>query len=155
MINLTINKKKYILDVDPSMPLLWVIRDVIGLTGTKFGCGIAQCGACKIHLNGKAVPSCVTTASSAQGKEITTIEGLNDIIGQRLQQAWLQAEVPQCGYCQSGQLMAAASLLGQEPNPNDAEINIAMSGNICRCGTYQRIRQAIHLAASFKVENAK
>jgi isoquinoline 1-oxidoreductase alpha subunit len=150
MITLVLNKKRYTLDVNPSTPLLWVIRDIIGLTGTKFGCGMAQCGACTIHLNGEAVRACVTPASSAEGQQITTIEGLSDAIGQRLQQAWLAEDVPQCGYCQSGQLMSAAVLLRKKTNPSDSDIDAAMSGNICRCGTYQRIRKAIHLAATPK-----
>lgn len=137
------------------MPLLWVIRDVIGLTGTKFGCGIAQCGACTIHVNGKAVPSCITPVESAVGKSITTIEGLVSPVGRRLQAAWLEEDVPQCGYCQSGQLMAAAQLLAQNPSPTDADINNAMSRNLCRCGTYQRIRKAIHRAASMTPKNSK
>ncbi len=147
-LSLTINQKYYTVKADPQMPLLWVIRDVIGLTGTKFGCGIAQCGACTIHVNGKAVPSCITTAESAVGQSITTIEGLISPVGRRLQAAWLEEDVPQCGYCQSGQLMAAAQLLTQNPRPTDADINNAMSRNLCRCGTYQRIRKAIHRAAS-------
>ena len=150
MIDITINAKKYAVDVDPSTPLLWVIRDVIGMTGTKFGCGIAQCGACTIHLNGKAVRSCTTPVTAAVGKTITTIEGLTDNIGNRLQEAWLAEDAPQCGYCQSGQIMSAASLLHDKPNPTDTDIDAAMSGNICRCGTYQRIRKAIHLAATLK-----
>ena len=150
MINITVNNKLYAVDTSPSTPLLWVIRDIIGLTGTKFGCGIAQCGACTIHLNGKAVRSCTTPIAAAQGKQIITIEGLNGDIGIRLQEAWVQVDAPQCGYCQSGQIMSAAQLLFEKPNPTDADIDNAMSGNICRCGTYQRIRKAIHLAASNK-----
>ena len=148
MLNLTVNKKNYSVDVGPSMPLLWVIRDIIGLTGTKFGCGMSLCGACTIHLDGNAVRACITPASSAIGKQVTTIEGLTDETGQRLQQAWIEENVPQCGYCQPGQLMSAASLLRKNTNPDDSEIDTAMSDNICRCGTYQRIRKAIHLAAS-------
>jgi len=148
MLKLTINKKVHTIDADPATPLLWVIRDVIGLTGTKFGCGIAQCGACTIHINGKAVRSCTTPASSAVGKQITTIEGLNGDVVQRLQEAWSSENVTQCGYCQSGQIMSAAQLLIEKPNPTDADIDRAMSGNICRCGTYPRIRKAIHTAAS-------
>ena len=150
MIDITVNTKKYTVDVDPSTPLLWVIRDIIGMTGTKFGCGIAQCGACTIHLNGKAVRSCTMPVSAAVGKPITTIEGLTDGIGSRLQEAWLAEDAPQCGYCQSGQIMSAAALLHDKPNPTDTDIDTAMMGNICRCGTYQRIRKAIHLAATLK-----
>jgi isoquinoline 1-oxidoreductase alpha subunit len=150
MITITVNTKKYEVDAIPSTPLLWVIRDIIGLTGTKFGCGISQCGACTIHLNGKATRSCVTPISMAEGKQITTIEGLTDSVGHRLQKAWLAEDAPQCGYCQSGQLMSAAALLHEKPNPTDADIDTAMAINICRCGTYQRIRKAIHLAATLK-----
>lgn len=153
MITLTVNKKNHSLDVSPSTPLLWVIRDVLGLTGTKFGCGIAQCGACTVHVDGKAVRSCITLVSVTEGKEITTIEGLTSEIGKRLQEAWLEADVPQCGYCQSGQIMSAAQLLDEKPNPSDVDIDNSMSLNICRCGTYQRIRTAIHLAASRNSES--
>ena len=148
MLTLTVNKKNYSVDVSPSTPLLWVIRDIIGLTGTKFGCGMSLCGACTIHVDGNAVRACVTPVSSAEGKQITTIEGLTDETGQRLQQAWIEENVPQCGYCQPGQLMSAAALLTKNKNPDDSDIDSAMSGNICRCGTYQRIRKAIHIAAS-------
>lgn len=150
MTTLSVNKKSYTVDTNPSTPLLWVIRDIIGLTGTKFGCGMALCGACTIHVNGEAVRSCITLLSSVEGKEITTIEGLSDDIGRSLQQAWLDENTPQCGYCQSGQIMSAAALLRKTPNPADSDIDAAMSGNICRCGTYQRIRKAIHLAAISK-----
>ena len=150
MITFTVNAKKYEVDASPSTPILWVIRDIIGLTGTKFGCGISQCGACTVHLNGKAIRSCSIPVSAAEGKQITTIEGLTDNIGHRLQKAWLEEDAPQCGYCQSGQLMSAAALLREKPNPTDADIDTAMTGNICRCGTYQRIRKAIHLAATLK-----
>ena len=150
MISLTVNQKIYTLDVDPSTPLLWVIRDIIGLTGTKFGCGMSLCGACTIHVDGEAVRACITPASSAVDRQITTIEGLSDDIGKRLQQAWLEENVPQCGYCQSGQIMSATILLRKIPAPTDSDINSAMSGNICRCGTYQRIRKAIHIAAAQK-----
>ncbi|MGH7515470.1 MAG: (2Fe-2S)-binding protein, partial [Gemmatimonadales bacterium] len=129
------------------MPLLWVLRDVIGLTGTKFGCGIAQCGACTVHLEGAAVRSCSVPISAAAGKQVTTIEGLGSPRGHALQQAWIELDVPQCGYCQSGQLMSAAALLARNSAPSDADIDAAMDGNICRCGTYQRIRAAIHRAA--------
>ena len=152
MIQLTVNEKKYEVEVSPQMPLLWVIRDVIGLTGTKYGCGISQCGACTVHLNGKAVRSCVTPVIASIGKDITTIEGLSPNDSSPLQTAWLQADVPQCGYCQSGQLMSAAILLKTNPNPTDKDIDVAMSGNICRCGTYQRIRKAIHIAADLQKE---
>ncbi|GAB4009794.1 (2Fe-2S)-binding protein [Spirosoma sp. KCTC 42546] len=155
MITLSVNKKRYTLDVDPSMPLLWVIRDRIGLTGTKFGCGMAQCGACTVHVNGEAMRSCVTPVSIVKGQEVTTIEGLSGDIGRQLQQAWIAEQVPQCGYCQSGQLMSAATLLREKPNPSDEDIDAAMAGNICRCGTYQRIRKAIHRAAMRNEKDVK
>ncbi len=147
MISLTVNGKRYDVDVSPEMPLLWVIRDVIGLTGTKFGCGLAQCGACTVHLDGQPIRSCVTPVSSVGARKVTTIEGLSPATTHALQVAWIAEQVPQCGYCQSGQLMAAAALLARTPKPTDADIDAAMSGNICRCGTYQRIRRAIHRAA--------
>ena len=147
MISLTVNGQRHDVDVSPDMPLLWVIRDVIGLTGTKFGCGLSQCGACTVHLNGEPIRSCATAVSRASGKQITTIEGLSPTSSHALQIAWIAEQVPQCGYCQSGQLMTAAALLTKNPNQTDAEIDVAMSGNICRCGTYQRIRRAIHRAA--------
>ena len=147
---LKVNGKQYDVDVHPQTPLLWVIRDNIGLTGTKFGCGIAQCGACTIQLNGNAVRACVTPASVGEGKEITTIEGLSNDITKRLQEAWIEEDVSQCGYCQSGQIIAAAVLLRDKPNPTDNDIDLGMSGNICRCGTYHRIRKAIHRAAKMK-----
>jgi isoquinoline 1-oxidoreductase subunit alpha len=150
MITLNINKKKYNVEVDPEMPLLWVLRDVIGLVGTKYGCGVAQCGACVVHLNGEAVRSCVTKVKRAQGGKITTIEGLSEKNDHPLQKAWIELDVPQCGYCQSGQLMSAAVLLRENPDPNDEDIDNAMAGNICRCGTYLRIRKAIHLAAEIQ-----
>ncbi len=150
MIQLTINKKKYSIDVPPEMPLLWAIRDVIGLTGTKYGCGMAQCGACTIHLDGEAVRACITPVSKAVNKNITTIEGLSTDNSHALQVAWLQVDAPQCGYCQSGQIMSAAVLLKENPNPTDQDIDEAMSGNICRCGTYPRIRKAIHIAAELQ-----
>jgi isoquinoline 1-oxidoreductase alpha subunit len=150
MIVLKVNRKDFMVDVSPDTPLLWVIRETLGLTGTKFGCGMAQCGACTIHLEGEAVRSCVTPVSRAAGREVTTIEGLSTDMGHPLQQAWIAEDVPQCGYCQSGQIMAAAVLLRENPSPDDAEIDDAMTGNICRCGTYQRIRRAIHLAAEIK-----
>ncbi len=144
---LTINGTNHEIDVEPETPLLWVLRDTIGLTGTKFGCGIAQCGACTVHLDGQPVRSCSTPASAAVGREITTIEGLSPDSSHPLQRAWVENTVPQCGYCQSGQIMAAAALLSRNPNPSDAEIDAAMAGNLCRCGTYSRIRAAIHRAA--------
>ena len=150
MISLNVNQKNYDLDVDPDMPLLWAIRDVIGLTGTKYGCGVAQCGACVVHLDGEAVRSCVTKVKRAEGRKITTIEGLSANNDHPLQLAWNEENVPQCGYCHSGQIMSAAVLLRENPSPTDEDINIAMAGNICRCGTYQRIRKAIHLAATMQ-----
>jgi len=150
MISLKVNKKPYEVDADPNMPLLWVIRDIIGLTGTKFGCGVAQCGACVVHLNGEAVRSCVTKLSRAEHQDITTIEGLSNDNDHPLQVAWNEANVPQCGYCHSGQLMSAAVLLREKPKPTDQDIDDAMAGNICRCGTYLRIRQAIHMAAELQ-----
>lgn len=134
-------------DVDPNTPLLWVLRDTFDLKGTKFGCGIAQCGACTIHLEGKATRSCVTPVSAVAGKSVTTIEGLSSDGSHPVQIAWKQIEVPQCGYCQAGQMMAASALLAQKPRPTDDDIDVAMNGNICRCGTYLRIRKAIHTAA--------
>ncbi len=139
-------------EADPATPLLWVLRETLGLTGTKFGCGMALCGACTVHLDGEAIRSCVTPVSRADGKEVTTIEGLANAAGRALQRAWIEEDVPQCGYCQSGQIMAAAVLLREKSNPSDDDINHAMAGNICRCGTYQRIRRAIHLAARFASE---
>jgi isoquinoline 1-oxidoreductase subunit alpha len=150
MISLNVNQKVYQVDVDTNMPLLWVIRDIIGLTGTKYGCGVAQCGACVVHMDGEAVRSCVTKVSRAEGKKIVTIEGLSANNDDPLQLAWQEIDVPQCGYCHSGQLMSAAVLLRENPNPTDQDIDEAMSGNICRCGTYLRIRKAIHLAAGMQ-----
>lgn len=155
MISLNVNGQNHSIDADPNMPLLWAIRDILGLTGTKFGCGAAQCGACTVHLNGEAVRSCVTKISRAAGQQIVTIEGLSINNDHPLQLAWNELNVPQCGYCQSGQLMSAAVLLRENPNPTDQDIDDAMSGNICRCGTYQRIRAAIHKAAAFQAEGAK
>jgi len=155
MISITVNGKRHDVDTDPNMPLLWVIRDIIGLTGTKYGCGAAQCGACTVHLNGESVRSCVTKLSRAAGQNIVTIEGLSANNNHPLQVAWNELNVPQCGYCQSGQLMSAAVLLRENPKPTDQDIDDAMSGNICRCGTYQRIRAAIHKAAEMKLEAAK
>ena len=152
MTSLTVNRKKYELDVDPTTPLLWVLREKLQLTGTKFGCGMALCGACTVHLNSEAVRSCVTPLSRAAGKEVVTIEGLSPELARPLQQAWIAEDVPQCGYCQSGQIMAAAVLLREKSNPSETDIDDCMTGNICRCGTYQRIRRAIHLAAKLKAE---
>ncbi len=153
MIVLRVNGEQRTVDVPADMPLLWVLRDVIGLTGTKFGCGIAQCGACTVHLDGQAVRSCVLPASAVGEKAITTIEAVgNTASGQKIQKAWLDVDVVQCGYCQSGQIMSAAALLARAPNPTDADIDAAMSGNICRCGTYVRIRAAIKQAATGKTE---
>lgn len=144
---LRINGKMHQVDVDPDTPMLWVLRDHLHLMGTKFGCGIAQCGACTIHLDGKAVRSCITFVSDVGDREITTIEGLSENGDHPLQEAWLKQDVSQCGYCQPGQIMSAAALLNENPNPSDEEIEEAMSGNICRCGTYTRIREAIRSAA--------
>jgi isoquinoline 1-oxidoreductase subunit alpha len=150
MISLTVNGKQYNVDVAADMPLLWVIRDTIGLTGTKFGCGLSQCGACTVHLEGNAIRSCTTPVSLAAGKKVTTIEGLSPNSSHALQVAWITEQVPQCGYCQSGQLMSAAALLAKTPKPTDAQIDAAMTGNICRCGTYQRIHRAIKRAAGIQ-----
>jgi isoquinoline 1-oxidoreductase alpha subunit len=144
---LDVNNKNYTVDVDQQMPLLWVIRDFIGLTGTKFGCGIAQCGACTIHIDGSPVRSCSFPVAAAVGKKITTIEGVSQNIDHAVQKAWIELQVPQCGYCQSGQIMAAVALLKRTPKPTDKDIDTAMQGILCRCGTYQRIRKAIHRAA--------
>jgi isoquinoline 1-oxidoreductase subunit alpha len=144
---LSINGETHEVDAEPETPLLWVLRDNIGLTGTKFGCGIAQCGACTVHLDGQPVRACTTPASSAVGRSVTTIEGLSSDNSHPIQQAWIEDTVPQCGYCQSGQIMSAAALLERSPDPTDAEIDTAMAGNLCRCGTYQRIRAAIHRAS--------
>jgi isoquinoline 1-oxidoreductase alpha subunit len=147
---INVNGKERIVDVSPDMPLLWVLRDTLELTGTKFGCGMGLCGACTVHLNGAAALSCQTSVKTAVGKTIVTIEGLNAKAEHPVQVCWRQANVPQCGYCQSGQIMAAAALLRQNPKPDDSDIDTAMRGNICRCGTYQRIRQAIKMAAEVK-----
>src|SRR5438046_1503663 len=143
----TVNGKAASVDVDANTPPLWVVREHLKLTGTKFGCGSGLCGACTVHLDGKAVRSCQTTMSEVAGKKVTTIEGLSPDSSHALQKAWIAEQVPQCGYCQSGQIMSAAALIAKKPNPTDADIDAAMSGNICRCGTYQRIRRAIHRAA--------
>ena len=154
-ITINVNGKQKAVEVSPDTPLLWVLRDTLGLTGTKFGCGMAMCGACTVHLNGEAVRSCVTPISSAVGKKITTIEGLSPNVSHPLQIAWVQNNVPQCGYCQSGQIMQAAALLKKKPKPTDDDIDAAMKGNICRCGTYQRIRQAIKQASNQKAGGVK
>ena len=154
MIELNVNGQAHALDIAPETPLLWALRDNIGLTGTKFGCGMAQCGACIVHIDGEATKSCVTPVSFAAAKKITTIEGLSTHSNHPLQQAWIAEEVPQCGYCQSGQIMSAAALLDKTPKPTNDEIDAAMSGNLCRCGTYSRIRKAIHRAAELKGSQA-
>ena len=148
MVSLTVNGKPEQLDVEPDMPLLWAIREKLALTGTKYACGIAQCGACTVHLDGQLVRSCVTPVSAAAGRRLTTIEGLSATGDHPVQKAWMDVDVPQCGFCQSGQIMSAAALLAAKPSPTDADIDAGMAGNICRCGTYQRIRAAIHRAAA-------
>ena len=152
MISFTLNGKPVNVDDDSSTPLLWVLRDSLGLTGTKFGCGMALCGACTVHLDGKAIRSCVSPLARVAGKRVTTIEGLSPNLSHPLQRAWIEVDVPQCGYCQSGQIMSAAVLLAQNAKPTDKDIDEAMSGNICRCGTYTRIRKAIHRAAEIAAE---
>lgn len=147
-ITLKVNKQSHTVDVPGDTPLLWVLRDVLGLKGTKYGCGIAFCGACTVHVGGQAVRSCVTPVGSVENTEITTIEGLAETASQSVQEAWEEIDVPQCGYCQAGQIMTASALLSTTPKPTDAEIDSAMSGNICRCGTYPRIREAVHHAAA-------
>src|SRR6201982_4032791 len=146
-VKFTLNGKQQNVDVVPQMPLLWVLRDTLGLTGTKFGCGLQLCGACTVHINGLATRSCGTPISSVAGKAVTTIEGLSPDMSHPVQKAWIEVDVPQCGYCQSGQIMSAVVLLKDNPKPTDEDIDEAMSGNICRCGTYQRIRRAVHRAA--------
>lgn len=146
-ITLNVNKQSHAVDVPPEMPLLWVLRDVLGLKGTKYGCGIAQCGACTVHVDGRPVRSCVAPVRSVEDGKITTIEGLADTETHPVQQAWDEIDVPQCGYCQPGQIMSATALLASKPKPTDADIDSAMSGNLCRCGTYPRIREAIHHAS--------
>ena len=148
MVSLTVNGKPEQLDVEPDMPLLWAIREKLALTGTKYACGIAQCGACTVHLDGQIVRSCVTPVSAAAGRRLTTIEGLSASGDHPVQKAWMEVDVPQCGFCQSGQIMAAVALLAAKPLPTDADIDAGMAANICRCGTYQRIRAAIHRAAA-------
>lgn len=149
---LVVNGQPHEIDAPADMPLLWVLRDLVGLTGTKFGCGMAQCGACTVHLDGAPIRSCVTPAVAVAGKSITTIEGLSKDGSHPVQRAWVEADVVQCGYCQSGQIMAAAALLKSNPKPSDADIDAAMTGNLCRCGTYQRIRTAVHRAAELTQE---
>ncbi|WP_443938488.1 (2Fe-2S)-binding protein [Pedobacter sp. MW01-1-1] len=148
MITLNVNGQTHQIDADPEMPLLWALRDLIGLTGTKFGCGVAQCGACVVHLNGEAVRSCVVKVKRASNQKVITIEGLSKNNNHPLQEAWREIDVAQCGYCQAGQIMSAAVLLKEKPHPTDEDIDQAMSGNICRCGTHVRIRKAIHTAAN-------
>jgi isoquinoline 1-oxidoreductase subunit alpha len=155
MVSIKVNGKSYEVDALPNTPLLWVIRENLGLTGTKFGCGKSICGACTVHVDGQATRSCVIPVSSVSGKEITTIEGLSPDGSHPVQQAWIAENVPQCGYCQPGQIMAAAALLARNRRPNDADIDMAMSGNICRCGTYQRIRRAVHRAAQIMAKGEK
>ncbi len=154
-ITMTVNGKQAEVDVDPATPILWVVREQLEMSGTKFGCGIAQCGACTVHLDGKPVRSCSTPVSEADGKAVTTIEGLAGEDGtlSKLQQAWISEQVPQCGYCQSGQLMSAAALLKRNPNPSDEQINAAMAGNVCRCGMYGRIKKAIKVAAGMETSS--
>lgn len=147
---LRVNGAEHILDVDPETPILWVVRDLLGLTGTKYGCGEALCGACTVHLDGHAVRSCVTPVRRAEGKELTTIEGLSTDASHPVQQAWLDLRVPQCGFCQAGQIMTAAALLAAKPKPDDDQIDASMAGNLCRCGTYTRIRAAIKRAAGIE-----
>jgi isoquinoline 1-oxidoreductase subunit alpha len=153
-ISFVLNGKPQTVDVNPAMPLLWVLRDTLNMTGTKFGCGMALCGACTVHIEGEAARSCVTPMANVAGKKITTIEGLSSDGTHPVQQAWMEINVPQCGYCQPGQIMSAVALLAKKASPSDSEIDDAMSGNICRCGTYQRIRQAIHRAATMQSQKA-
>ena len=155
MVTLQINGQSHTIDAPDDMPLLWALRDLVGLTGTKFGCGIAQCGACTVHLDGKAVRSCLLPVGSIGNRAITTIEAVGaSNVGKAVQKAWLEVDVPQCGYCQSGQIMSATALLARNKNPSDADIDAAMSGNICRCGTYNQIRAAIHTAANMTRKEA-
>jgi isoquinoline 1-oxidoreductase alpha subunit len=155
MMKISVNNQWVNVDAAPDTPLLWVLRDHLAMTGTKFGCGMALCGACTVHLDGAAVRSCVVPLSAVGGKSVTTIEGLSPSGGHAVQKAWLEIDVPQCGYCQSGQIMSAAALLRGNPNPSDADIDAAMSGNLCRCGTYPRIRKAIHRAAELQSTSGK
>ena len=154
MLSLTVNGNSVQVDAAPEMPLLWVLRDLLGLTGTKFGCGMALCGACTVHLDGQPIRACVTPLSAALGKRVDTIEGLSAEMRHPVQRAWLELDVVQCGYCQSGQIMSAVALIAQNPHPSDEDIDAAMAGNICRCGTYQRIRAAIKRAAELAAESA-
>jgi len=147
MLTLSINGREHQFDGDPEMPLLWYLRDILGLTGSKYGCGMALCGACTVHLDGRAVRACITPLSAVGTSRVTTIEGLSETGNHPVQRAWMELNVAQCGYCQGGQIMQAASLLAENPRPSDADIDTAMAGNLCRCGTYTRIREAIHLAA--------
>jgi isoquinoline 1-oxidoreductase alpha subunit len=147
---LVVNEKEVEVTPPDDMPLLWVLRDLLGFTGTKFGCGVSQCGACTVHLDGKAVRSCITPAAAVGARKITTIEGLSSVATHPVQRAWTEVDVVQCGYCQSGQIMSAAALLAQNPSPTDADIDEAMAGNLCRCGAYQRIREAVHRAAALR-----
>lgn len=154
-IKLLINQKAYTIDADPRMPLLWALRDVVGLTGTKYGCGVSQCGACTVHLDGNPIRSCSIPVSSVANRNITTIEGLSADLSHPVQQAWIAEQVPQCGYCQCGQIMTAAALLKRNPNPTDKDIDAAMQGNICRCGTYPRIRKAVKTAVQLAKATTK
>jgi aerobic-type carbon monoxide dehydrogenase small subunit (CoxS/CutS family) len=154
-VDFVLNGKRESIEADPEMPLLWVLRDKLQLTGTKYGCGIAMCGACTVHLDGHPTRSCVTPISTVAGKSVLTIEGLSADLTHPVQQAWIEEDVPQCGYCQSGQIMAAASLLAKAPHPTDADINEALHGNICRCGTYNQIRKALHRAAQIKADGGR
>ena len=151
-VKFTLNGKSQTVDVIPQMPLLWVLRDTLGLTGTKFGCGMALCGACTVHINGQPTRSCITQVSTIADKNVTTIEGLSSDNSHPVQKAWIEADVPQCGYCQSGQIMTAAALVAKTATPSDSDIDEAMRGNLCRCGTYQSIRQAVHLAARYQAQ---
>jgi aerobic-type carbon monoxide dehydrogenase small subunit (CoxS/CutS family) len=154
-VKFTLNGKSQTVDVVPQMPLLWVLRDSLGMTGTKFGCGMALCGACTVHINGQPTRSCVTQVATVEGKSVTTIEGLSPDSSHPVQRAWIEADVPQCGYCQSGQIMTAAALVAKTTDPSDSDIDEAMRGNLCRCGTYQSIRQAVHLAARYQRGDAR
>jgi len=154
-VKFNLNGKTQTVDASPEMPLLWLLRDTLGMTGTKFGCGMALCGACTVHINGNAVRSCVTPVSTVAGKNVTTIEGLSTNGSHPVQQAWIEEDVPQCGYCQSGQIMSAVALLAKKDKPTDGDIDEAMRGNICRCGTYSQIRRAVHRAAEIKAQGGK
>jgi isoquinoline 1-oxidoreductase alpha subunit len=154
-VKFNLNGKPQTVDAIPEMPLLWVLRDTLGMTGTKFGCGMALCGACTVHVDGNAVRSCVTQVSTVAGKNVTTIEGLSSDASHLVQQAWIEEDVPQCGYCQSGQIMTASALLAKNAKPTDGDIDEAMRGNICRCGTYSQIRRAVHRAAEIKAQGGK